>query len=67
MSARRVEQNLERCGCGALPCIHKTQAGREFVYYLSCTVCGVATEKTDRCEDAVSDWNEGAVRPAANY
>jgi hypothetical protein len=28
---------------------------------VSCTVCGVETEKTDRCEDAVSDWNDGAV------
>ena len=61
MSARKYQQTVERCACGARPCIHKTQAGRTFVYQVSCPRCGVATAKTDSDQEAYSDWNDGRL------
>lgn len=61
MSARKFDQALADCACGAKPCIHKTQAGRTFVYYVSCTRCGVQTAKTDSDQEAYAAWDEGDV------
>jgi hypothetical protein len=61
MSARKYQQTVERCACGAWPCIHKAQAGRTFVYQVSCPRCGVATAKTDSDQEAYSDWNDGRL------
>lgn len=61
MSARKFDQALADCACGAKPCIHKTQAGRTFLYYVSCTRCGVQTAKTDSDQEAYAAWDEGDV------
>lgn len=61
MRARRFEVVLAVCSCGQRPCIHKQQVGDGFKYFVSCTRCGLATEKAEWDHAAYADWNEGKV------
>ncbi len=66
MSARKFDQPLEACGCGAKPCIHRREAGHHrFLHQISCTRCGVATIQSDDFNEVVSLWNEGQVKSPA--
>lgn len=64
MSAKALNEPLADCACGAKPCIHKKQAGHFFIYQVSCTRCGVATEKSESDHEVYAAWNEGDVQPA---
>ena len=67
MSAKTLNEPLVDCACGGKPCIHKREVGDVFLYSVSCTRCGVATEQSEYDHEVYAWWSEGDVRAAGEF
>lgn len=59
MSART--ETVSPCLCGKWPSIHKKQAGRIFIYQISC-ICGRETHRSEDYSEVVEAWNDRDIK-----
>lgn len=61
MSAKHDPNSIERCACGRLPANRVHVSGDVRTFWIEC-MCGARTEAAGNYDDALYDWNRGAVR-----